>query len=801
MELPVLDLQKTAGGLTPVRVVGQAQSVGLAMRGADGKAYTFRSLHKHPERMLPEMWRDRWPAKIAQDQTSGTHPGAALVQAALAEAAGVPFTNPRIVIMPDDPALGEFRKQFANEIGTFDEFPLAGPDKTPGYMGATEIVSSEEMWNRWLQGPENRVDSRALLRARVVDLWTDNYDRHRGQWRWMSIPGTPLWQPVPEDPDFVLVRHDGVIGAGIRARVPDFLAFSAKFPRKLEGPLNNSYQVDRWLLTDLDAAAWKEVAMDVVNRMSDDVIEEAIRRLPPTWFDINGARTIADLKARRERLVGYVLEAYRVEAESVNVHATDRDEVVTVARGADDSVEVTIALAGGEAPYFRRRFLADETGDVRIHLHGGNDRVVRTGAAGGPITVRVIAGGGADVVDDSQSGGTDVWRDAGTVEVQRGSGTKVRPDVWVNPAPVKGAPWIEPRSFGHFSTMMPIVGYSPDAGVILGGSLTRIAWGFRTKNDASSEQTIRGAFATSDVSGRVDYSGTFRRPGSNVAFRAEAFASGIDRLNFFGYGNDTPEETDRDRYRTRNTVFYAAPALVIEQGRRFEAFVAPELRYSQSDTGPGSILGETAPIGTGDYGQIAVRGGLRFDSRERSEIHAATDLAGGAQLGDEGQQVTGFRVQASGFFVPKAWDVDSQYGGVDGAVAAYVGNTRAHLAFRVGGRKLVGDYAWFDAAYIGSRNNRGFLSHRFSGDSSLFGTVALRAWIREVPVSVPVRFGVIGFADTGRVWYNGENSNTWHNSYGGGLMLQPLATPTTVYAVLAHSNEGTRFYFGIGFPF
>ena len=803
VELPVLDLKTTAGGLTPVRVVGQAQSVGLAMRGADGKAYTFRSLHKHPERMLPETLRDRWPAKLAQDQTSGTHPGAALVQAALAEAAGVPFTKPRIVIMPDDPALGEFRKQFANEIGTFDEFPLAGPDKTPGYMGATEIVSSEEMWNRWLQGPENRVDSRALLRARVVDLWTDNYDRHRGQWRWMSIPGTPLWQPVPEDPDFVLVRHDGVIGAGIRARVPDFLAFSAKFPRKLEGPLNNSYQVDRWLLTDLDAAAWKEVAMDVVNRMSDDVIEEAIRRLPPTWFDINGARTIADLKMRREKLVDYVLRAYRVEAEWVNVHATDRDEVVTVARGADDSVEVTIALAGGEAPYYRRRFLADETGDVRIHLHGGNDRVVRTGAAGGPITVRVIAGGGADVVDDSQSGGTDVWRDAGTVEVQRGSGTKVRPDVWVNPAPVKGAPWIEPRSFGHFSTMMPIAGYSPDAGVILGGSLTRTAWGFRTKNDASSEQTIRGAFATSDVLGRVDYSGTFRRSASNAAFRFEAFASGIERANFFGFGNDTPQESDRDRYRTQQNVFYAAPALVIEQGRRFEAFVAPELRYSQSETGPGSILGELDPTGAGDFGQLAIRGGVRFDSRQRGEIHAAADLAGGAaQLGGEGRQITGLSVQASGFVVPKAWDVTSQYGGFDGTVAAYLGSSRAHLALRVGGRKLVGDdYAWFDAAYIGSRNNRGFLSHRFSGDSSLFGTVSLRAWIREVPVSIPVRFGVIGFADTGRVWYNGENSNTWHNSYGGGLMLQPLATPTTVYAALAHSNEGNRFYFGIGFPF
>lgn len=803
VELPVLDLRTTGGGLTPVRVVGQAQSLGLALRGADGKAYTFRSLHKHPERMLPEMWRDRWPAKLAQDQTSGTHPGAALVQAALAEAAGVPFTNPRIVVMPDDPALGEFRKQFANEIGTIDVFPLAGPDKTPGYMGATEIVSSEEMWNRLMQGPENRVDSRALLRARVLDLWTDNYDRHRGQWRWMRIPGTPLWQPLPEDPDFVLVRHDGAVGALIRGRVPDYLKFSEKYSGKLEGPLNNAYQVDRWLLTDLDAAAWEEVARDVAGRLTDDVIDRALRSLPPRWYEISGPQTAAALKARRARLVEYVGRVYRHEAKEVNVHATDRDEHATVSRGSDNTVEVTITVVGAAGPYYRRRFVAAETEEVRIHLHGGNDRVTRTGAAGGPITVRVIAGGGSDVVDDSKSGGTDVWRDAGTIDVMRGSGTKVRGGVWVNPEPVKDAPWIEPRSFGHFSTTMPIVGYSPDAGFLLGYGVTRTGWGFRTKNAAASEQTLRGAFATSDVSGRIDYAGTFRRPGSNVAMRFEAFASGIERANFFGFGNDTPQETDRGRYRTQQDVFYAAPALVVEQGRRFEAFVAPELRYSDSDAaGTNSILGETAPIGTGNYGQVALRAGVRFDSRERSEVHAATDLASGsASLGADGPHVTGVSLQASAFVVPKAWDVESQYGGFDGAVAAYVGNTRAHLAMRVGGRTLTGDYAWFDAAYIGSRNNRGFLSHRFTGDSSLFGTVALRAWIREVPVSVPVRFGVIVFADTGRVWYDGEDSNTWHHSYGGGLMFQPVATPTTVYAALAHSKEGNRFYFGVGFPF
>jgi hypothetical protein len=57
VQAPVVDLATEAGGLTPVRQVGQAQSLGLALKGQDGRAYTFRSLHKEPERMLPEAWR------------------------------------------------------------------------------------------------------------------------------------------------------------------------------------------------------------------------------------------------------------------------------------------------------------------------------------------------------------------------------------------------------------------------------------------------------------------------------------------------------------------------------------------------------------------------------------------------------------------------------------------------------------------------------------------------------------------------------------------------------------------------
>jgi len=798
--LPVLDLKTHGGGLTPVRVVGQAQSLGLAFRGADGRAYTFRSLHKHPERMLPPEWRDAWPAKAARDLTSGTHPGAALIQAALARAVGVPSTAPRLVVMPDDAALGEFRKQFAHEIGTIDEFPLAGPGATAGFMGATEILTSAQFWPRWLESPENRVDSRALLAARILDLWVDNYDRHSGQWRWMRIPGQPLWQPLPEDPDFVLVRHDGLGPAIARVRLPDFLNFSSRYPRRLEGPLNNCYEIDRWLLSDLDREAWMTAARRVVDRLTDEVIESAVRTLPAEWYAISGARSAAELKARRAGLVDYALRVYALHAERTDIHTTDRRDVVTIARNDDNSVAVTVSESGSASPYYRRLFDPRETRELRVYLHGGDDLVTRTGRAGGPIRVRVIAGGGRDRVDDSTSGGSDVWRDAGNVSVWEGINTRVRYRAWFNPASSKETPWLETRNYGHWTTWAPTGGYGRDTGVLIGVGATRTAWGFRTTG-AASEQTFRAAVATSDVTGVVEYLGTFRRPASALAFRVHTVLSGVTGMNFYGFGNETPAEPDRARYRARQDVATVAPSIRLEAGKRFEAYLSPELRYAWSARRDGGIIDTMRPVGSDGLGQAVLRAGVAFDSRERANAHAPGNLSGGWQEEQSERFANGVSLSASAFYAPPVWDLSSGYGGGEATLAAYVGGPRAHLAARLGGRVMSGSYPWFEAASVGGHNNRGYNSFRFAGDSSAFGTLSLRSWIGQVPVVVPVKIGVVGFAETGRVWLRGEASDLWHPSIGGGLLLQPVATNSVVSVTVGRSREGSRYYFGMGFPF
>jgi hypothetical protein len=60
---------------------------------------------------------------------------------------------------------------------------------------------------------------------------------------------------------------------------------------------------------------------------------------------------------------------------------------------------------------------------------------------------------------------------------------------------------------------------------------------------------------------------------------------------------------------------------------------------------------------------------------------------------------------------------------------------------------------------------------------------------------------VTGFVDSGRVWWNGESSYTWHTSAGGGALAQPLGLPFTFHALLAKSSEGLRYYFGADYPF
>ena len=113
IEVELLELGETAGGLSPVMRVGGLQTLGLALSGEDGRAYTFRSVDKEGLLALPDGFKDSGLTLIIQDQVSSSLPAADLIAAGLAGAIGVLHADAKLVVMPDDPRLGEFRESFA----------------------------------------------------------------------------------------------------------------------------------------------------------------------------------------------------------------------------------------------------------------------------------------------------------------------------------------------------------------------------------------------------------------------------------------------------------------------------------------------------------------------------------------------------------------------------------------------------------------------------------------------------------------------------------------------------------------
>jgi hypothetical protein len=781
--VPVLDLETYAGGLKPVRQVGQRQTPGLALVGPDKRAYTFRSLRKEPERALPEPYRKTWVAWVVHDHTAAQHPGAALLLPPLAEAVGLLHTEPKLVVMDDDPALGSFRDVFANEPGTIDEYPLAGPD-VPPFHGATEIINSRALWTRWLQGPENRVDSRAFLRARILDLYVENWDRHRGQWRWVRLPGNDRWEPLAEDPDMAFNRNDGFATGFLRSRNPKLVLFDHHFDKRLEGPTINGSEMDRWLLTDLDRAAFEEVARETAGKFTDDVIEQTVQTLPVEWQRLSGDLS-SSLRARRGLLADYVMRYYRDLAKKVDIHATDKDEVVSIHRGEGGAVDVSVSLAGGE-PYYQRRFVPSETDEVRIYLHGGNDRVERTGSKGGPILVRVLAGQGDDVVDDSKSGGTDVWSGSGALALQKGHGTDTHRE-WRNPEPDTTALWLEPRNWGHWSILETSVAYGGDLGLVPEVSVLKTNWGFRSLPEAK-QQRLSLAWSTGVSRGRIAYQGIFRRPASSRAFRLDLLGSGIEQFNFFGFGNETTVPERIEEHRTEEQVIFLQPSVQIDPSHWLQVYAGPTYRASWSPTDRENVLNAVSPYGSGQFAEAGVRAGLDYDTRgqERASSILEEILKGPAVTST-------WRLE--GFYVPPVLDVEHPFGGVEGEVVSYLGRNeaRVQLAARAGGRHVWGEYPWFESAFLGGRSSLpGYSRARFAGDTSLYGGLEAHTWLFSVNL---FRVGVLGLADVGRVWLDGENSDTWHDSFGAGGMIQPIATNLSLTGFVAWGEDQTKVYF------
>ncbi len=816
IEISVLDLENFAGGLTPLRTGGFGQSIALHFTGADGRRYTVRSLDKDPTKRIAGDLKNTVVEYVLQDMISSQFPAGALVVDPLQEATGILHSKHTLLVIPDDPRLGEYRNEFAGLVGTLQQHPSEGPDGTAGFAGSKKISGTEKVWEHLEKNPCSRIDAPAYLKARLMDFLINDKDRHSGQWRWAQFPDGDCykWVPIPEDRDQAFIDFDGFAWALGRKAIPKMIKFEGRYP-SLIGLSINGWELDREFLVELDKSVWDSVTTVFVKELPDPIIEEAVRRLPQPYYEMVGKFLTDALKSRRDELPEFVDRYFKLITRQPEIQATDKKEHLALEHLPNGDLAVSLSRVRGAAremgaPYFQRTFRADETREIRFYMHGGDDEVVISGKEA-QIKVLIDGGGGDDTFINKSlagSGKTQFFDSRGKNKFKKGRGAKVITRPYKRPPGLASLNSRYAIDWGGFNFVLPTITANPDIGAYVGVTVGRQSLGYR-KSPFSSRHSVSLGIATDGMEPFVGYKGVLHHVWPQTDLKLDTQFSGINVIRFNGFGNETEIPGSSSFYDVNRKEFSFFPSVEFQssenrggkQGSGSEVLrptitleAGPIVKYSDTPRSDNedSFIGSLIPslYGTGSFGQLGAQAEFTWDTRD-----------------NPGFATKGVLFKATGAVYPEVWDVESTFGNVSGAISTYLTAdmpTSPTLALRIGGEKVWGTFPFHEAAYLGGASDlRGFREDRFGGDASAYGNAELRFAVAKIKFLVPGEFGLFGAADAGRVFLDEDpdGADEIHTGFGGGFWFSFLHRIQTLSVGIVNGDDVTGFYATAGFMF
>jgi hypothetical protein len=800
----VLDLDKFAGGITPVRRGGGEQTKTLRFRNKKGVEYKFRSINKDPSKTLPEELRETLASDLIQDQTSSANPMAPLVVPPILNALDILQAEPILCVLPDSKKLGEYREEFGGLLGMIEIHPDEFEDEDENFMGADKISGTDKLIERLKEDNDEIVDAAGYLKARLADFILGDWDRHIDQWRWAryEINNKKFWYPVPRDRDQAFAKFDGIFPAITAMAVTQLEHFSEDYP-DVEGISWSGRFTDRRFLNRLTKSEWDSVTAYVQAALTDSVFDNAVKKLPGEMYSKAGEEIYNVLKARRDKLKEISDDFYNQTIKYADIHCSDKDEYAEINRINNSEVEVKIYDFDKDRkikpePLYQRIFSSDETSEIRIILYGGDDKAVVNGEVDESIKIYITGDKGKDtLIDNSLVKGyflnvlpvrdaenkTIFFDDGGKTVFKTGSSTSVKK------AKYEGADLIEtPRDWGHDWKLAPWFNVNPDDGLFIGGGGILYEFGFR-RRPYVYRMELTGGYAIHANRFRVRYIAEYNPEILNTRFHLEAKSSGLEVLNFYGFGNETASEEnlkENDYYKVKQQQIYIKPSAEYFISSVSTINIGLQLKYSDTDDGP--FLFEHSPYGEKNMLLFNLSADYIYDTRSNKDF-----------------PVSGIYFLTSGKYFPPLNKSQSPFYKLQSEARLFFSGPDirlSSLAFKIGGEKIWGRFPFFEAAFLGGEMSlRGYDRNRFAGDASIYSSLEARFFIAQAKILVPVYFGITALVDAGKVFYRTENSGKIRNSYGGGIWMSFVKPEYLLALYAAKSPEDTGLYLNMGFLF
>ena len=346
------------------------------------------------------------------------------------------------------------------------------------------------------------------------------------------------------------------------------------------------------------------------------------------------------------------------------------------------------------------------------------------------------------------------------------------------------------QDWGHDWRFIPWISSNPDEGLFIGGGPILYEFGFRT-SPYVYRMELKAGYATKPQKFKINYLGEFYSLIKGPKITLHAFGSGLEVLNFYGYGNETSRDKNLEKqnfYKVNQKELLIDPGMEFFLRNNISLSVGISLKYITTEKEGNSFLIQNLPYGSKDFLLTGINAGVKIDGRDNPVIPGS-----------------GFYFAGEAVSYPSVKKGQSSFSKLSGDVRYYISSSFLPLsviAFRISGEKNFGSYPFFESAFLGGNGSlRGFAKNRFAGEGSLLGSTELRLYLFKFFFQVPVYFGITALSDAGRVFIPDAQSKVWHNAYGGGIWLS-IINPGFLFSFnYARSTEDSGIYFTSGFSF
>ena len=793
--VPYLDLSTYAGGLTPLKMGGGKQTTSLQFEGKDKNIYQFRSINKDPSVLLPQGFVKTFADDLLQDQISSANPYGGIIIPPMAKQIGIYYVNPQLYYMPFSRLLGPYIQQVGGKLGTIEARPDENVSDFKSFGNAQNAVSTRKLYEEILKDNDNEVDQLMYLKARLFDILINDWDRHEDQWRWAEFKKDKgsIFRPIPRDHDQAFAKYDGLLPSILIRLAPGLENFSERI-----GNVANlsvaARDLDRNLLNKLTKSQWIEIAQEIKAKLSDHIIDSAVRRMPKEVFAKAGEEIIFKLKSRRDQLPEVAEEYYGILAKEVSITGSDKKEYVNI-HSFGDSTTITMCKLNNkdkiEKNIYMRTFSKKETNEVRLFALKGRDSIIIDGDVS-KVKIRVIGGEDEDYIADKSEAGKG--RPIKFYDSDEGNNINTSKNIRLRLSANPSVHVFEQKWFSYDKhAPIPSLDYNADDQFFIGAGYSITHYGFR-KKPYSYNHTIKGNFAPKTSAYTINYKGTFYSLfKQNYDLIVQTAYNGPKyTFNYFGEGNSTPnvgDKIDYFRVRTKNYSFATflqrrfTDAFSVGIGPGYQdfwlekepdKFITSDDFFNKDDIYPASFFT------VGSYANIDFVNNAMFPTSGVRWFNSANYYS---EIKGTGLNYLQLKTNLSFYGTPNF-------------------SFPITLALRFGAATNIGPYKFFQANSLGSNTYlRGYRNNRFSGRSYVYTNTELRFAVSNVRnYLLTASYGLFGFFDTGRVYSDNPEKGTWHTGYGPGIWVN-FYNKFLVSSGYGISKEGQYFTITSGFAF